>query len=801
MKGEMENELIDPPLTAVAARFKRVLLVDDDPIQTKLSQLRLAVAGFVVETASGADEALLKAEDGSLDAIVSDVVMRNLDGFEFCRRIRAKPHLDSVPVILVSAYYGGGADRELALQVGAFALVARTPNLETEIEALRRCLLEGRVQPVLDSGSAGYRRQAFAANNQLVAVADQARSAEQRYRALFEHATDMITFLTPDGVIVEANKRCEELLGIPRDQLVGRGLHDFAVPGQAWGQAGDVRDAVRKGSDRRTVLTRAADGTIRQIEFSTDLVDLDGQQVVLSIGRDLTEKVRTTDALAVAEDKYRSLVERLPEIIWTSNSVGQITFITPNVTAMLGIDQNEVYASGERLWNAHVHPDDKLRLKEAFAGFPKGPGLFDIEFRFSRPDRSWIWLRARAIAVYERDGEPCLEGMISDVTEKRRLEESLRMAQRMDAVGQLTGGIAHDFNNILAAIIANSHFLLEDLQEGDPRRDDANQIRLAAERAASLTRQLLAFSRKQILEPTILDLNAAVGNLESMLRRLIGEDIDLSILQGAELGSVRADLGQVEQVVMNLVVNARDAMPRGGKLSIETANVDLDQEYGETHMSAVSGRFVMLAVSDSGSGMDSETKRRLFEPFFTTKEKGKGTGLGLSTCYGIVKQSNGYIWSYSEPGRGSVFKVYLPRVDGRPTIQPAQKRSGNLHGTETVLLIEDDDRVRTVVQRILSAYGYRALVAVDGPEAVALAEVHGESIDLVLSDVVVPGMSGPEVVGIIQKHCPRVRSLFMSGYTDHAILRDGALEAGVNFIQKPFAPQILATKVRQVLDS
>jgi two-component system cell cycle sensor histidine kinase/response regulator CckA len=651
----------------------RLLLVDDDPTQIKLCRLRLREEGFIVETASNAEEALQKARLRRPNVIMSDVVMGGLDGFGLCRRVREDQDLAAVPVILLSAHYGDEKDRELAARVGASALVMRTPDFSAELETLGRTLLDGPASVEAPSDAAVYEEQLRATNNRLTAAVAEARRAEQRYRALFESAADMISVLTPDGVIVEANPRSQDLLGIPPEEMIGRHVRDFATAGQEETLTAEYRETVEKGQNRRVVSMRRSDGALRHVEFSTNLIELDGEPRLLSVGR--------------------------------------------------------------------------------------------------------------------------------DVTEKRGLEESLRQAQKMEALGQLTGGIAHDFNNILAVIVANSHLLLGDLSESDPRRDDVEQIRLAADRAAGLTRQLLAFSRKQVLEPTIIDLNTAVGALEKMLQRLIGEDIDLAFVPGAALGTVRADVGQIEQVVMNLVVNARDAMPGGGKLTIETSNVELDDEYAANHVGVHAGKYVMFAVSDNGCGMDTDTKRRLFEPFFTTKELGKGTGLGLSTCYGIVNQSGGSISVYSEPALGTAFKIYLPRVDGRPDPIRAPKGQLHLRGSETVLLVEDDERVRTALARILRGYGYRVLSARHGNEAVAVARRRDAGIDLVLSDVVIPGLNGPEAVGEVQKCWPEAKALFMSGYTDHAIFRDGGLQSGMNFIQKPFAPEALATKVRAALDA
>jgi len=353
----------------------------------------------------------------------------------------------------------------------------------------------------------------------------------------------------------------------------------------------------------------------------------------------------------------------------------------------------------------------------------------------------------------------------------------------------------------LATILANSQFLIDAIGENDPRLIDVQEIKLASERAASLTRQLLAFSRKQVLEFRVTDLNRVVSGVERMLRRLIGEDIELLFLAGANLGTVEADTGQLEQVIMNLAVNARDAMPLGGKLTIETSNIDLDGEYPSAHAAGKPGPYVLLTVSDTGTGMDAETQRRIFEPFFSTKEQGKGTGLGLATCHGIVTQSGGHIGVYSEPGHGTVFKVYLPRVSGEATVkaEPSAPKETPA-GRETVLLVEDDPPLRAAVQRMLTAQGYRVLIARHSAEASELALKEGSALSLLITDVVMPVVSGPEVAKAVQVHVPKIKVLFMSGYTDHAVLRNGELNNSVGFIQKPFSSQALAKKVRETLD-
>lgn len=385
--------------------------------------------------------------------------------------------------------------------------------------------------------------------------------------------------------------------------------------------------------------------------------------------------------------------------------------------------------------------------------------------------------------------------------EQTKLEEQLRLAQRMESIGRLAGGIAHDFNNLLGVIIGYSEVALLDLPGDDPLRETLQEIKKAGGRAAELTHQLLAFSRQQVIEPKVFDLNAAISDLNRMLERMIGEDIRLVKFLARDLGRIKADRGQLEQVIMNLVVNARDAMPSGGKVTIETANVELDDAYAREHFPVVPGKYVMLAIADSGIGMDAETQRHIFEPFFTTKELGKGTGLGLSTVYGIVKQSGGYIWVYSELNKGTTFKVYLPRVDEEVEIASNVKAERSIEGNETILLVEDADGIRRLTQQCLESKGYTILAVSDGPEAVQLAKQHSTPIDLLLTDVVLPSLGGPELAKQLTVVHPETRILYMSGYTDDAIVHHGVLEPGIAFLQKPFSVDDLWNKVRSVLDT
>ncbi len=506
-------------------------------------------------------------------------------------------------------------------------------------------------------------------------------------------------------------------------------------------------------------------------------------------------------AVRKREEYFRTLIERATDIIAVLDAEGRIRYASPSVSQFLGYAPEQIR---DRNVFDFVHAEDLESTRRVFSqGVATGNSSGQLrEVRVQHRDGSYRILES--VGRYLLD-DPLVRGVVinaRDVTDRRSLEGQLRQAQKMEAVGRLAGGVAHDFNNLLTAILASSDLLLDQLPADHPGREDAEETRKAALRAADLTRQLLAFSRKQVLMPRVIDLNQVVDNLDKLLRCLIGEDIDLHTSLAPQLGAVRADPGQVEQVIINLAVNARDAMPDGGKLTIETANVSLDGTYVVAHPVVTPGHYVMLAVSDSGVGMNDETKARAFEPFFTTKEKGKGTGLGLATVYGIVKQSGGYVWVYSEPGQGATFKIYLPRVDA--TVEPAPGISSVqqvLRGSETILLCEDQEEVRHATARILLSLGYNVVVAGGGPEALLLAEAWQGPIHLLLTDVVMPGMSGRGVAQRLAPTRPTMKVLYLSGYTDESIVRHGVLQPGIAFLQKPFTTEILSRKVREVLDA
>jgi two-component system cell cycle sensor histidine kinase/response regulator CckA len=486
---------------------------------------------------------------------------------------------------------------------------------------------------------------------------------------------------------------------------------------------------------------------------------------------------------------------------------GTFEYINPKFRELVGYDLNDI--PNGKTWFRKAYPDPTYRHHVISTWINDLEGLKSGEKRprtFTVTCKGGTEKIINFIPVQLETGENLIA--CEDITELKRaeeekavLQEQLRQSQKVEAVGCLAGGIAHDFNNLLTVIKGYSQLSSIELKEGDPLRGNIDEIQNAADRAASLTRQLLAFSRRQVMEMKVLDLNTLLRDLEKMLRRVIGEDIEMVIQLAEDLGRVRADVGQIEQVIMNLAVNGRDAMPNGGKLTIETANVELDEFYARSHGDVKPGHYVMFSVSDTGVGMTPEVRERIFEPFFTTKEKGKGTGLGLSTSYGIVKQSEGDIWVYSVQGKGTTFKIYLPRVnEPLEEIRKEVLKEELPRGNETILIVEDEEEVRKLAGKILERQGYRILEASQGDDALRISERHGGPIDLILVDVIMPGMSCSELAKHLKSPHPKMKVLYMSGYTDNAIVRHEVLEKGVNYIQKPFTMEGLARKVREVLD-
>jgi two-component system cell cycle sensor histidine kinase/response regulator CckA len=578
---------------------------------------------------------------------------------------------------------------------------------------------------------------------------------------------------TPDVFEELVNKGEVELIGSPSVDWMG-------VPLRAGNQAFGV------------LVVQSYSENVRFGERDKEILTFVSQQLASAIDHKQHE-----EALRRSEARYRSLVQSAVYGIYRSSVDGRFLDLNPALIAMLGYESAEDLLRLDPEREVFLDPGEHARLMQEFQR--KGR-LDSAEVKWRRRDGRAITVRLSGrTATTAEEFDRVLEIIAEDVTERRALEDQFRQAQKMEAVGRLAGGVAHDFNNLLMVISGYTEVLVENLCPEDPLQAKAQAIQQAADRATTLTRQLLAFSRKQLLELKVVDVNAIVADMERLLRPLIGETIELTTRLAPDLGHTRADAGQLEQVLMNLVVNAKDAMPQGGKILIQTSPESLDPSSRE-HSLIQPGPYVVLSVSDTGVGMDPETQSRIFEPFFTTKEQGKGTGLGLSTVYGIVKQSGGYIFANSEPGDGTTFRIYLPKVEDPVELtSPTRSAQSALGGSETVLLVEDEESVRELVRETLVSKGYKVIEAGDGDAGLRIAQSHDGLIDLLITDVVMPGMGGCELAQRVAASRPQMKVLFLSGYTEDAIVHHGVLEPGTAFLQKPFTLQVLARKVREVL--
>jgi PAS domain S-box-containing protein len=640
--------------------------------------------------------------------------------------------------------------------------------------------------------------------------AEEALKESERFLAdIFDNLQDGLCVLDPDLNIRRVNPTMEEWFP-QRHPLQGQKCY-FAYHGRETPcEVCPTRETLKTGKAAHKMVPHpvGVGEAAKWMEIYTyPLLAPATEQIagVIEYVRDVTERKLAEEALRQANEKLTALIQASPLAIIGIDTEGRVTSWNPAAERIFGWTREEVL--GRLL---PIVPEKRLehfhRVRHSELG---GECLVGMELDALDRQGSLVDIKLFTAGLYTADGKVAGEvAIIEDISAYQRAqealrerEEQLRQAQKMEAVGRLAGGVAHDFNNILTAISGYAELLLPGMTDQESLQE-VREIQEAAQRAASLTRQLLAFSRKQVFQPKVLDLNRVLKNLDKMLRRVISEDIDLVFFPGEGLGRVLVDPVQIEQVIMNLAVNARDAMPAGGKLTLETANVDLDEAYVSDHLEVQPGPYVVLSVSDTGIGLDEATRGRLFEPFFTTKGQGKGTGLGLSTVYGIVKQSGGHIWVYSETGQGTTFKIYLPRVDGSGETADACELPRPLAaGSETVLLVEDEDLVRQVVRRILERHGYTVLAADRGPEALRISEGFPGPIHLVLTDVVMPEMSGRETVEAVRLNRREIRVLYMSGHTENAIVRHGVLEPGIAFIQKPFRHEELLARMREVLDS
>jgi two-component system, cell cycle sensor histidine kinase and response regulator CckA len=760
------------------AEVLRGLIVEDNPGDVDLIRESIDQGLIQFESAALLSEGAARARGGEFDVVLLDLGLPDSNGLAtFQGMYEAVP---DVPIVVLT----GTDDEELAIE----AMRAGAQDYLTKGRSDRH-QLHNAIRYAVE------RKEAVA---KIRRSEEALRVSEARFAKLSESGVVGIVVSDFTKNVHDANDASLRMLGYSREELQSGAINLAAITPPEWREA-----------DERAVAQLKATGVAQP--WDKELFHKDGHRVPILIGlamldptkaiaflADMTLQRRAEEERRKSDARYRLIFEATPLAKWLYDVEAQ-RFVEVNDAAvrLYGYSRQEFLS---------LKIDD-ISPAEGASKLPAGSAEAALEAetlgirRHRKKDGTLIDAEVTAYTFVLGDRK-CRLVVVQDVTERRRLETQLHQAQKMDAVGRLAGGVAHDFNNMLAVILSYSHLLAMGLPEGDPTRIDLDEIRKAGERAASLTRQLLAFSRKQVLEPRPVDLNEVITQMDKMLRRLIGEDIELSTVPDENAAAVSVDPGQMEQVLMNLAVNARDAMPQGGKLTIETARVHIDETLAKQHFGLKPGPHVMLAVSDTGTGMDRATQARIFEPFFTTKEKGKGTGLGLSTVFGIVKQSGGGIWCYSELGKGTTFKIYLPRIEGsaESVARPGVALS-TLRGTETILLVEDEEQVRTVAHEVLKRSGYHVIDAKNAGEALLTCEQSTENIELLLTDVVMPQMSGPEVAKRLVATRPGMKVLCMSGYTDEAIVNHGFLGEGVAFLQKPFTPEGLARKVREVLDA
>ena len=628
--------------------------------------------------------------------------------------------------------------------------------------------------------------------------------SEERYRRIVENTSEGVWMYDADGLTTFMNGRMASLLGYTVDEAVGQSIFAF-LPVSNRPAAEERLQRRQLGIAERvdTTLMRK-DGT--ELWASVQINPLFDREQRFDGGLALVTDVTAQRSADEVRARLAAMVESSEDAILSTSLDGKIMSWNRSAERLYQYSAAEIVGESLYLLVAPAMVEDERRLFESVA---RGDTVLPFETERRRKDGSMVEVALTVSPVRDASGTVIgISKIVRDLTARRktesalrRTEEQFRQAQKMEAVGRLAGGVAHDFNNLLSVVLSYSSFALEQLRPGDPLRSDIEQVEIAGKRATELTRQLLAFSRQQVLQPRVVDLDQIIAGMKPMLARLLGEDIELTTLAGPTPGCVVADPGQIEQVVMNLAVNARDAMPDGGKLMIETGNIELDSPYVGSHLGVAPGDYVMLAISDTGFGMDAATRARIFEPFFTTKEQGKGTGLGLSTVFGIVEQSGGHVGVYSEPGRGCTFKVYLPRTDRMAPQENAARSQAELRGTETILLVEDESQVRAAACAILRRKGYNVLETSNGGEAFLISQEFGAKIHLLLTDVVMPRMSGRKLSERLLPKRPEMKVLFVSGYTDDAIVHHGVLDAGVAFLQKPFTPDSLLRKVRDVLDT
>jgi PAS domain S-box-containing protein len=747
----------------------KLLLAEDDAVFRKLLVSFLRRCGYDVVVARDGLEAWQELQGPDAPRIaVLDWMMPGLDGVEICRRLRATPDRDCYTYVLLLTSRSSRADLLTGLGAGADGYLTK-PFDPQELEARLR------------------------AGRRIVEAEASLHSALEWRRAIFVASRDSILISrAEDGRIVDTNAAAEELTAHTASELSRMNLRDL------FSEHSRLSPDQENGTFFEGEIRRK-DNTRLMVEVLQHTIRIDGAAYIQTVVRDVSERRRAAEAVMHSEARLRSFVEHAPHGIYESTIDGSFITVNPALVQMLGYESKAELLSIDVASSLFQSSEQRTTLLNLLI---QNGGFRGIEAIWKRRDGTPITVRLSGRVVCDPNGKPNhFEIMAEDVTQQRQLEEQLRQAQKLEAVGCLVGGIAHDFNNLVMIINGYSETVLNALSSRDPLREPLEKIQKAGDRAASLIRQLLAFSRKQVLLPRILNLNTTLSDTANMLQRLIGENIELKTRNSSDLWSVKADAGQIEQALLNLAVNARDAMPDGGQLTLETANVVLDRDFERAHLGARAGEHVMLRVTDTGCGMKPEVLSHIFDPFFTTKEKGKGTGLGLSSVYGVVKQSGGYITVESEPGKGTTFTIFLPRsreTELQPESSPRPERVGP--ASETILVVEDEEAAREVLCDYLEWHGYKVLRARNGVEGLNICRKQ-PAIDLIVSDVIMSGgMSGTEMAAQIRKRDPHMKLLFVSGYSDDALLHHGVFDSGVAFLQKPFKMTDLLKQLRRILD-